>query len=257
MFLEKFQTIFKGTVRFPNASLFIRLRNLLIEQKIIREISAIKDFDKISIGEIIEIQGNATLTPNHELRSAFNQLMPLLVPALKLQITQLEGELATMKKYPAKNYKGKQIVKVGEQEINMTDIFRSFETDISKLQSQIVYFQEMWKMLELLFPEENSGSLLFNSDNFVSICKVYPAFARNEQIQEIFGGKWRCVGKVIGKMNPTEEYDLFKGLPIGYMAKNVFSEMTNSLNNEEIKINVANPIVKGPALVIAVLAIFA
>ncbi len=93
--------------------------------------------------------------------------------------------------------------------------------------------------------------------NFKSVCKVYPKFARNGQVQEIFEADWKCIGKVIGKLNSSDSYDLFKGLPVGLLAKEIFSGLVDSLKTEELEIDVSNPVISGSTLIIAVLAIFA
>ncbi|MBA2737878.1 MAG: hypothetical protein H0U50_13960, partial [Pyrinomonadaceae bacterium] len=61
---------------------------------------------------------------------------------------------------------------------------------------------------------------------------------------------------VIGVLEKGSEYNLFKRLPIGLFAKSVFSNMISGLKNEELDIDISEPIIEGPALVIAVLAIF-
>ena len=249
---------YKSTIKFPNATLFIRLRNLLIEQNIIKKVESSKNFDKISIGDIVEIQGLAKPNPSFELRNIVTQLMPVVVPALKIQEMQIENQKSNLKNLPVtRKDKGIQFSKVEGDEINLTELSKYFDNQIQSIQNQSLYLQEVGKTLDILFPEEQSTNLLLDSGQFKSVCKVYPSFARDERIQDIYDAQWRCIAKVIGKVEDDQEYDLFKGLPIGLFAKDAFANLANSLKNEELEINISNPVIKGPTLVLAVLAVFA
>lgn len=254
---ENLESQYKGTVKFPEASLFIELRNLLVEQEIIKKINSHKEFNTVSIGDIVEIQGVTRPSPNYELRTAVSQLIPIIKPFLKFQEVQLENQLLNYDQYRTKNSKGQEIIKILDEQYDYKEIARGLQSQIKALQQQSSSMQELVSIIENLFPNETSTSLILDSDSFSSICRIFPSFARNGEIQEIFDADWRCVGKVIGKLNDKGEYNLFKRLPIGLFAKNVFSNLVEGFNNDELNISVSEPIIPGPALVVAVLAIFA
>jgi len=254
---ENIESQYKGTVKFPEATLFIELRNLLIEQQIIKIVRNSKDFGKINLGDIVEIQGITKPSPSYELRTAINQLFPIIKPFLKFQEIELENQLLSYDQFRTKNSKGLEILKIGDEEHNYKEISRGIQSKIKALQQQSSSMQELGSIMESLLPTETSTSLILDSQDFRTVCRIFPAFARNEQIQEIFDANWRCVGKVIGVLEKGSEYNLFNRLPIGLFAKNVFSNMISGLKNEELDINVSEPIISGPALVIAVLAVFA
>ncbi len=254
---DNLESQYKGTVRFPNASLFIRLRNLLIEEKIIKKISSKKDLNKISVGDLVEINGNAQPSPNYQISKAFNQLIPIAIPAIELEIKQLESQLTDFKKIPTKNIKGSKQVTIGEESFDISELSRIYENQIRIKQNQLVNIQGIENVSSSLFTEESASNIIFESDNFKSVCKVYSAFARNERIEEIFNANWICLGKVIGKLEAEDSYDLFKGLPVGLLAKNIFSSMVEGLKTDELEISVSEPIISGEGLIIATLAIFA
>lgn len=256
---DNLESQYKSTIKFPNATLFIRLRNLLAEQNVIKKIDSLKSFDKVSIGDIIEVQGLTKSPPSFELRNIATQLMPVVIPALKLQEMQIENEKNNLKSFPItrKDKGGMQFTKIENEEINITELNKFFDKKIQDVQNQSLYLQEVGKTLHILFPEEHSTNLIIDSGEFKSVCKVYPTFARDERVQDIFDAKWNCIAKVIGKMENNEEYDLLKGLPIGLFAKEAFANMANSLKADDLEINISDPIIKGPILILAVLAIFA
>lgn len=253
---ENLESQYKGTVRFPEASNFIELRNILIEQKTIIEVKSFKDFEKVSYGSIVEIQGFSKPSPSYELRTAINQLHPIIKPFLKFQEIQLENELLNYDQFRVKAKNGHEILKIGEEEYNYKEIARGYQSRIKAIQQQSSSMQELVSVLENLLPTETSTSILVESSDFKSVCRIFPAFIRNEQIQEVFDSNWRCIGKVIGILADDEEFDLLSRLPIGLFAKNVFRDMIAGFNNDELKVNVSDPIIKGPALLIAPLAIF-
>jgi hypothetical protein len=252
---DNLESQYKGTVRFPNASLFIRLRNLLIEREIIKEVITKSEFDKVSVGDIVEIQGMVKPSPNYELRKALNQLLPIIIPTLELQAAQSENELASIKNYPTRNNKGKKEILIGDESFDYFTAVKGYEEQVRQQQNLLVNVKAIERVSNSLFAEETIHNIIFNSDSFNAICKVYPTFARNEQISEMFEAKWRCVGKIIGKLEKNESFDLFKGLPIGLLTKS--QEIIDSLKNEEVEINPSERVISGPTLIIAVLAIFA
>lgn len=253
---ENAESQYKGIVRFPQASLFIRLRNLLLEQDLIKSVSSSKDISKVSVGDLVEIQGIVKPSPNFELSRALRQLIPIVIPALQLEVTQIEHQLTDYKNL-AKSGKGIKKIPIGNEVFDFSVVVEATEHQLKAKQSQLVNIQGLETVIGNLFTEENLSNVVFESSNFSSICKVYPVFSRNERIEEIFDAKWSCLGKVIGKLETNDSYDLFKGLPVGLLAKNIYSSMVTGLQTEELNINVSNPIISGEGLIIASLAIFA
>lgn len=255
---ESLESQYKGTIRFPNAALFIRLRDLMFAQNLVKKLNSNTSFNELSVGDLFEFQGVAKPTPNYQIRRAFGQLLPLLEPYQKMSETQLEQQQSLLK-----NAKPNKSLKLGNEEINFQDQNHiNTVRDLLKYQQQntqndMVIFQQIGKVLDGLFPEDSTGTLIFKSDSLQVICRVYNAFARNERIQDIYDAEWNCLGKVIGIVKESETYDLFRGHPIGYLAKNTFSNLAASLNNDDLNIEVEEPVIKGPAILMAALSIFA
>jgi hypothetical protein len=61
---ESLESQYKGTVRFPNAALFIRLRDLLLEQNLVKQLDTTANLDHVKVGDLLEFQGTARPTPN-------------------------------------------------------------------------------------------------------------------------------------------------------------------------------------------------
>ena len=123
-------------------------------------------------------------------------------------------------------------------------------------QSEAASYQQIGQVLADLFPEEHTDAILFNAGGFQAVCRVYPAFARDERIDEIYDAHWRCLGKVVGIISASKEYSFLKDAPISYIARDQFEEFTRALSTEGLNIETTDPIIAGPALMIATLAIF-
>ena len=245
----------KGTVKFPEASLFIELRRLLTDEKVLKNIKNTGDFATIAAGDIVEFNGLAKPSPSYELRTAMNQLFPLVTPFLNMQKNQLKNQLAGFEQFRTKGQKG-DVVKIGEKEISYREVAKNIQTQINALEQQVATNEELAKIMEVLLPHETSTSIIIESAHFRSICRVFSEYARNGDIQQMFAAEWRCVGKVIGVLDQGDEVNLFSGLPIGLFARTTFNQMIDGLQNDELNIAISDPVVKGRALILAVLAIF-
>jgi hypothetical protein len=162
-----------------------------------------------------------------------------------------------------KNAKLNKPIKLGSEEITFQDQNQlNTSRDLLKyqqqnIQNEMVVFQQIGKVMDGLFPDDGTGILLFDAEILRVICRVYQAFARNERIQDVYDADWHCLGKVIGVVKESETFDLFRGHPIGYLAKHIFPNLAASLNNEDLNIEVSESVINGPALIVAALAIFA
>jgi hypothetical protein len=60
---ETSESQYKSTVRFPQATLFFQLRELLFEQDLIKILDSSESLESISLGDIVEFQGLAVANP--------------------------------------------------------------------------------------------------------------------------------------------------------------------------------------------------
>lgn len=254
---ESLEAHYKSTLRFPNAALFIRLRELLLEQKVVEVITSDQQLADVSVGDLVEFRGLVVPNPSYQIRRAFNQMLPLLESLSKLQVSELEQTLASLdnsKVDQTIKIRGETLIPRNNQEIKVAKNRIAAAQD--HLRSESSMYQTMDTLLTGLFPGDSMDTLLFRSTRFQAICRVYPALAREERIQDIYDANWHCLGKVVGIIQRGEKHDLLQGSPISYL-KDQFPLLASSLNNEHINIQTTEPIVAGPALIVATLAIFA
>ena len=257
---ETLEAHYKSTIRIPSAALFIRLRKLLLEQEEVKLISKLEQLSDVKIGDLVEVSGLATPNPAYEIRRAFNQLIPLLEPIANMQIAELEQLSLSLNTATAG---GDKSIKMKDQEIslrNNQDI-KSARSLLSAAQDQLRAQSSMYKtmgdMLSTMFTGNSMETVIFKSDQFQSICRIYPALVRDERPQDIYNAQWSYFGKVIGMLTADKQYDLLQGSPIGYFAKDQFPKLAAGLNNENLNIQTVQPVIQGPGFIIATMAIFA
>ena len=254
---ENLESSYKGVIRYPTSALFIRLRNLLIQQDIIKVVTDKQELETVGLGDIVEFGGFVSGNPAYQIRHAFGQLLPILMASYKLNDAQFDQEIAQLENVKA----GSTISVLGEEitiqskkhATSLQAVIRS-QQQIKK--SEVNLYETMGEILEGLFSQDGRDILHFDMMDWQAICRVYPTFVRNERVHEIHDANWRCVGKVIGFIPDGESYDLLQGSPIGYLAKEQFSELASSLTSDDINIQVNDPLVAGPAIVVAAMAIF-
>lgn len=255
---EELESHYRGTVRYPTSSLFIRLRSLLLNRESIVVLDEGSDLSDIQLGDIVEFDGLAKPNPAYQIRHAFDQLFPIVVASLDMaeaEIDQKIAELAGTRK--------NSVIEIDDEQITIRDkrhsdsIRAMLESQKSIQQSQAAVYQAIGKILSDLFRHEGADIVVFESSSWKSVARIYPIFARNEQVTELHDAHWRCLGKVVGVIGDQEEYDLLKGSPVSYLAKDQFDELASSLRSEEFNIKTTKPIIEGPAIIVATMAIFA
>jgi hypothetical protein len=255
--VENLESQYKSTVRYPHAALFVQLRELLIEQKLIKTLDSSESLKSVSIGDIVEFQGLAVANPGYQIRHSYGQLLPAIESYLSWIESQLELQVILLngtKPNKPVIIDGKERKFQDLKEINTArDTIKAQQQQMKSLASMLTSLNVIFSRL---FPEDYIDNVLFKSSGFNAISRVYPVFARDKRIQDLLDGHWRCIGKVINKLDESEKYDLLKDAPISYFAKDQFSTYASLLNNENIKIEVTDSMVLGPAIIIAPLAIF-
>jgi hypothetical protein len=254
---ELLESHYKSTVRFPEASLFIRLRDTLFDEGLVKMLTSDTGISDLTVGDLIEFQGLVLPHPAYQIRHIFGQLMPLLEPMSELNITQLENRFIALREA-----KPNKPVKVGDKEITFADqkAITSMR-DLIKTQQQtsrneVEIRRIMGTVLSDLFSRPHIDTLLFKSEGFHVVSHVYPAFARDERVEDIYNASWCCLGKVIRILPESEEYDLLQASPIGYFAKGLFPDLAAAFTNAKFNITTTEPMVPGPIVIVAPLAVF-
>jgi hypothetical protein len=255
---ESIESQYKSKVRISHAALFIELHDLLLKNKKVKIIDSLKCIQDVSIGDIVEFQGIVAANPSYQIRSSFNQLLPVLVPFFNLTNSNLEQQLIQLKEAkPKKPITIDKTVYTFEDQRGINDHRDSIKVQQQQTKDLVSMFKTLNEILAGLFPKDEMDKILFKNDDFSVISHVYPTFARNERIQDLYGGNWHCISKVIGTLNEFDEYDLLKDAPISYFARDQFSSFIEQLDNENLSIKVTDSKVRGPAIIAAPLAIFA
>src|SRR5262249_22892843 len=94
---DTLESQYKSTVRFPNATLFVRLRDLLSEQNLVKPLKSKTDFEAVRIGDLVEFQGITRPNPAYQVRRAVNQILPLFEPYQEIEINRIEQQLAILR----------------------------------------------------------------------------------------------------------------------------------------------------------------
>ena len=254
---ESLESHYKSTVRFPNATLFITLRNLLLQQGYIKVLDSAEDFADVAVGEIVEFEGHAVPGPAYQIRRAFSQMLPLLKSSFAMRESQIDQLIAQLEAT-----RPNEVIEFGEEQIEVqgkkhaTQLQSAFEARKGVEQAQSGTFQQIGQVLNDLFPEGHMSTILFKRPEFKAVSRVYPAFTRNERVDEIYDAHWNCLGKVIGVVSASDEYELLKDSPISYFARDQYAEIVQTFETDELSISTTESVVTGPAVIVATLAIF-
>jgi hypothetical protein len=254
---ESLESQYKGTVRFPNAALFIRLRDLLLEQKQVKLIDSRSKLTSVNIGDIVEFQGTAIPNPAYQIRHAFGQIQPLIEAYYNIADAQFDQEIVKVENTAVGSTYESGNDKIVIQNKKQIPVLRDAIRANQKFKrNEAALYQMVNKVLTGLFLEDSVDTLVFKAKDFQAICRVYPVFARNERIVDIHDANWHCLGKVIGIVPEADNFDLLKGSPISYFAKGLFPDLAGLVKNDSLNIEITEAIIPGPLIVLATMAIF-
>lgn len=262
-FSELLESNYKSTVKFPNASLFIRLYDILKQKDFITSIHEKNQLENISLGDIVEVEGLAVASPVYQMRNIFNQLFPILQSIRNMTDSDLDQkiiELDNIKPAPGAVINLDNVVRPINSKSQKEDLRKAIEVKKKIGKSECEKFLAIGETLDKLVHVEGMDVLLIRASNFNIICYVYPSFARNERIQDIYDANWNCIGKVIKIISSSDNYDFFKGSPLSYLAKNAIFDFwegfKKGIKNEKTKLEITETNIEGPTLIIAPLAIY-
>ena len=254
---ESLEAQYRSTVQFPNTTLFIRLRSLLMERGVLVSIGSKGDLESVSLGNLVEFQGLAIPSPAYQIRRLFSQLEPIIKAFYNIADSQLDQEVLKLE-----TAKPGDTIKLGEEEVviqnnKQKSIIREMVKVAQKAkQSESSLYQMIGQALTGLLPEDATDVVLIQADDFRAMCRVYPEYVRNQRVQDIYDASWRCIGKVIAVIREGEEFDLLRGSPISYFARDQFPALASSLNTENISVEVTESVIQGPSVIIATMAVF-
>lgn len=253
---EGLESSYQSTIRYPEAALFIRLRELLKKEGLVRDLHG-KSFDELKMGELVEFSGIVSPNPSYQIRSFSQSLMPVLEAMSTAETAQFQGQVDLIE-----NLKFNEIINIetgnqmfsneGEAKKQKNLLKAQIRMKVAELENM----QGVMNGIEKFMPTEQIDKLIFDFEDSKAVCVVYPDFARNKRVQDIHYAHWSCVGKVIGKIEDGK-YDLLKGLPVGYFASNFMEGLASTVNSGGVQLDLTPASIEGRIFVIATLAIFA
>jgi hypothetical protein len=250
------ETVQKYTRSFPSEALFIRLREILLKEDMIKKISTPESLQDIQLGDLIEITGKASAEPGYKLRNSLGQLAPLLSEFSKLTQKQNEANISLVK-----NAKIGETILIEGENIHIADkqvqnfIKTAMEvkkTENAGLMDQYASFSQI---LNSLMPDAGISSVIFECTGFSIVSRIYDKYIRDGRIGDIHNASWRCIGKVIEVSD--EGVDLLNGMPISFLAAGTFSDLSEAFNSDDMKIDIGGRKTEGKTIILASLAIFA
>ncbi len=167
---ESLESQSKSTVRFPSASLCIRLRNILVEQEMVKLIHSSDDIDEVVVGDLVELEGAVSPNPAHQIRRSFTQLLPLLEAYTKLAETQLEQQLLQLK-----DAKPGKSIQSGGQSLPITDtkqvgmLRENVRMQQQQSQAQAGVLQMIGSLLEGLLSSDAADLVVFGCPDFRAV----------------------------------------------------------------------------------------
>lgn len=253
---EGLESQYKSTVRFPQAALFIRLRNLLLESGLAYKVEE-KDLAQVKIGDIVEIQGVAQANPALQIRQLIKQIAPIVEQFQTSALAQLEQQTAEIKsaKPGQTTGSGKGSNQPGSNSVRKERL-QEIENQKQQAKNQVEAVKMFMTVLDGLIPADKARVISFSSQGYSAVARLYQPFIRDEDVENLSSAHWKCMGKVISLVPKGETFDLLQGLPIGYVAKDQIKQIFTPLNSGQMKIEITEPILSGPVLVLAPLAVF-
>lgn len=218
--LNDIETIKKEKIH-TNVSLLSKFREYLLNNHLLKTNI---EFNKIEIGEFIEIQGELKKNPLIEFLDSFISIF---------KITEIFGEKS--------------------QESNLTKKKNTKSSNANLLTQVKMFVSEL----------KHSGTIDFilSGDAGQIVLSLQEQYLTNDNISEIIGGTFKIIGKVIAIYeDESESIDLLRKTTLSLLPENVLNEMFKGFNDETLKdfnFPEFRTKIKGPALIVIPIAIYA
>lgn len=208
-----------------NVSLFSKLRIVLKNNELLFCNSDKKiDIDKYNTGDFIEIEGELQKNPMIDLIEKFLNVMKM-----------------------ADIFEDK--VQVGQKK---------------RVANEKATTQKLLKQIEQFLKElKNTGTVDFiiENEDITLVLSAQEKYMENDNISELYGGKFKVLGKVIKVCsNEKEKIDLLRKTTLGVLDDQSKQAFLSAFNNEELsKFNLPalRTEIKGPAFIVIPIAIYA
>lgn len=217
------------------ASLFNLLRHELVVEDRITVIERTDQLGQLAIGDLVEISGEVVGNPLQQMLDLFFQILPYLG-------FDVEALMKPKKRRdPAKS--GNPAVRAGAaptDDLDQEDVFRLLATMRGDLDTSSI------RDLVLLGPESVRAVLALLTE-FLT-----PAAA-----DRLLGGRFTAIGKVSRILRPDESINLTRRTALGLAGPVVArSLVTDFTADNELFVEIGDPVVDSPALQLLPLAVF-
>lgn len=227
--------------RHTEASLFNLLRHRLNADARVAKVSARADLASLQPGQIIEISGQVTANPLEQLFA----LMSKVIPYLGLD----EGALRNPKKKsnPKAPKRSGNPARRTATEQEEKDVDASME-DVLRL---------LFIMKDDLEVSEVRDAVLSGPDSITAVLTLATEFFTDRSLDYVLGGRFSVLGKVTCVIDDDETINLTRRTALGVagpdMARSIVEAFTE---DNELFVELADPVVESPALQVLPLAVF-
>lgn len=214
------------------ASLFNLLRHELVAQGCVTTIVRAGQLDDVDIGDLVEVTGDIIGNPLQQMLDLFFQILPYLGYDAETLMKPKK------RKDPAKS--GNPAVRAGESQIDDEDTLRLIATMRGDLESSSM------RDLLLLGPDDIRAVLVLSTE-FLT-----PAAA-----DRLLGGRFTVIGKITRVLIPPESINLTRRTALGMAGPDVAQELvTTFTSDQELFVEIGDPVVEPPAVQLLPLAVF-
>jgi hypothetical protein len=217
------------------ASLFNLLRHTLITEGRIRVTERADELADIEIGALVEMSGEIIGNPLQQMLDFFLQILPYLGYDLEALMKPKKRKDSSRSGNPAK--------RAGEsatEELEEEDLFRLLATMRGDLDSS--------SMRDLV---------LLGSEQVRAVLTLSTEFLTSAAADRLLGGRFRVIGKVTRVLDMGESINLTRRTALGLGGPDLARQLVTDFTSEqELFVEIGDPVVEAPAMQLLPLAVF-
>lgn len=236
------------------ASLFNILYDYLQEDEQVISLSLASQLAELHSGELIELAGEYLGNPLEEVLAFFATILPYIEAQEEVEKSALE---AAAKKAKGSHRSGspakRAAAPAAEQEAAaaLTVLQESLENRDREFGARMVL-----RMGEDISVAPVHDLLFRTSEGLAAVVTVSSEFSSRTTNEYLRAGGFRVVGKVTRVVNEGDSINLTRRTVLGAAGPAVAQQIVGSVQGTDVQLDVANPIVEGPAVQILPMAIF-
>lgn len=217
------------------ASLFNLLRHELVAQDRITVVERSEQLDDLEIGDLVEIMGEVVGNPLQQMLDLFLQILPYFGYDVEALMKPKRRRDPSKSGNPAVRAAAGQAGDFEEE-----DVFRLLATMRGDLDSGSV------RDLVLLGPEGIRAVLALSTE-----------FLTSAAADRLLGGRFTALGKISRVLAPDESINLTRRTALGLAGPDVARGLvTDFTSDNELFVDIGDPVVEPPALQLLPLAVF-